>query len=49
MDISRESATLLTQIYRDKALDTFLRGLNGDLPKLLGILEPSDLSQALHL
>lgn len=49
MDISRESATLLTQTYRDKALDTFIRGLNGDLPKLLGIREPSDLPQALHL
>ena len=49
MEIGKESAMLLTQTYRDKALDTFIRGLNGELPKLLGIREPSDLPQALHL
>lgn len=49
MDIGREPISLLTQTYRDKALDTFVRGLNGDLPRLLGIREPTDLPQALHL
>lgn len=49
MEISNESLDLLTQTYRDKALDTFIRGLKGDLPRLLGIREPTDLPQALHL
>ena len=49
MDISGESLALFTQTYRDKALDTFIRGLKGDLPRLLGIREPVDLPQALHL
>lgn len=49
MEMSQESLRLLTQTYRDKALDTFVRGLNGDLPRLLGIREPADLPQALHL
>lgn len=49
MEMGQESLRLLTQTYRDKALDTFIRGLNGDLPRLLGIREPSDLPQALHL
>lgn len=49
MDVTNESITLLAQTYRDKALDTFVRGLKGDLPRLLGIREPSDLPQALHL
>ncbi len=49
MDVSAESMHLLTQTYRDKALDTFIRGLKGDLPRLLGMREPVDLPQALHL
>lgn len=49
LEISRESMDLLTQTYRDKALDTFIRGLQGDLPKLLAIKEPTDLPQALQL
>lgn len=49
MDISNDSLSNLTQVYRDKALDTFVRGLRGDLPKLLSIREPIDLPQALHL
>lgn len=39
----------LTTSYRGKALDTFVRGLNGDLPRLLAIKEPRDLSHALYL
>lgn len=49
MNIEASSMRLLTQTYRDKALDTFIRGLKGDLPRLLGIKEPIDLPQALHL
>lgn len=49
LEIGREAMSLLTQTYRDKALDTFVRGLKGDLPKLLGIKEPADLPEALHL
>lgn len=49
MDMSHETLCIMTQTYRDKALDTFIRGLNGDLPKLLGMREPVDLPQALHL
>lgn len=49
MDIGQESLHLLTQTYRDKALDTFIRGLKGDLPRLLAMKEPTDLPKALHL
>lgn len=49
MDASQEALNLLMHAYREKALDTFVRGLKGDLPRLLGIREPSDLPQALHL
>ena len=40
---------VLTNTYRDKALDTFIRGLSGDLSRLLGMKEPADLPEALHL
>ena len=49
MEVGQEAQNLLARTYRDKALDTFIRGLNGDLPKLLGMKEPIDLPQALHL
>lgn len=49
MELSRESEQMMTKLYRDKALDTFIRGLRGDLPRLLGMKEPEDLPQALHL
>lgn len=49
MDMSNESMNNLTRTYRDKALDTFIRGLRGDLPRLLSMREPTDLPQALHL
>lgn len=49
MEVSGEALNLLMHSYREKALDTFIRGLKGDLPRLLGIREPSDLPQALHL
>lgn len=49
LEAGSEALDLLTQTYRSKALDTFVRGLNGDLPRLLGMREPADLPQALHL
>lgn len=49
LEMGNESLKLITKSYREKALDTFIRGLNGDLPRLLGIREPVDLPQALHL
>lgn len=49
MKIGTEALQLLTKTYRDKALDTFVRGLRGDLSKLLGMREPTDLPQALNL
>lgn len=49
MEMSQETLTKMTQTYRDKALDTFVRGLSGDLPRLLSIKEPMDLPQALQL
>lgn len=49
LDTGKEALSLLTETYRGKALDTFIRGLNGDLPRLLGMREPADLPQALHL
>lgn len=49
MNISVEAVKVLTDNYRNKALDTFIRGLSGDLPRLLGMKEPTDLPQALQL
>lgn len=49
LEMSNEALNVLTKTYRDKALDTFVRGLNGDLPRLLAIKEPNDLPQALSL
>ncbi|XP_067642006.1 retrovirus-related Gag polyprotein from transposon HMS-Beagle isoform X1 [Eurosta solidaginis] len=49
MEIGEEAVHLLTENYRAKALDTFVRGLSGDLPRLLGIKEPKSLPEALHL
>lgn len=49
MTSSRESICLFTSSYREKALDTFIRGLKGNLPTLLAISAPEDLPQALQL
>lgn len=49
MDLSNETLSVMTQSYRQKALDTFIRGLRGDLPRLLSMKEPIDMPQALHL
>lgn len=49
MDIGRESLDILAQTYRDKALDTFIRGLKGQMSIHLGMKEPKDLPQALML
>ncbi|XP_044573749.1 uncharacterized protein LOC123257850 [Drosophila ananassae] len=39
-------ASALTEMYRDKALDVFVRGLNGDASKLLIIRGPKNLPEA---
>lgn len=49
VEMGQESLNVMTQAYRDKALDTFIRGLKGDLPRLLSMREPIDLPEALHL
>ncbi|HBS53332.1 MAG TPA: hypothetical protein DD806_04955, partial [Flavobacterium sp.] len=49
MEMSQEALNVMTRAYRDKALDTFIRGLKGDLPRLLSMKEPEDLPQALYL
>lgn len=49
IEMSQDAMNIMTQSYREKALDTFIRGLKGDLPRLLSIREPADLPQALHL
>lgn len=49
LEISEEGKNAMINSYRGKALDAFIRGLNGDLPKLLSIREPSSLPQALNL
>lgn len=49
MEMSAEAMSILVNSYRDKALDTFVRGLRGDLPRLLSMREPADLPEALHL
>lgn len=49
MDLGNEALSVMTTSYRNKALDTFVRGLKGDLPRLLSIKEPENLPQALYL
>lgn len=49
LDLHETSLRAMTNTYREKALDTFIRGLNGDLPRLLSIREPTSLPQALHI
>jgi len=46
--MSQESEHFVIKIYREKALDTFIRGLRVELPRLLAIKEPADLTSALH-
>lgn len=49
LELDENSLKTMTNTYREKALDTFVRGLNGDLPRLLSVREPSSLPQALHI
>lgn len=49
LELGEESLSAMTVAYRGKALDTFIRGLNGNLPSLLSVREPTSLPQALHL
>lgn len=49
LELEENSLKAMTNTYREKALDTFIRGLNGDLPRLLSVREPTSLPQALHI
>lgn len=45
-DYSRETTTVLIESYRNRALDVFIRGLNGELSKMLIIQKPQTLPEA---
>ena len=49
LDENENAISLLTKNYKNKAVDTFVKGLRCDLPRLLGIREPKDIHEALHL
>lgn len=49
MDLGRESLNLLAHTYRDKSLDTFIRGLKGKMSIHLGRKEPTDFPHLLQL
>lgn len=49
MEETPEALKVLGDMYREKARDAFINGLNGDLPRLLAVKEPQDLAHALHL
>lgn len=49
LELDDGSLRAMTNTYREKALDTFIRGLNGDLPRLLSVKGPTSLPEALHL
>lgn len=43
---SQETVRVLIDTYRNRALDVFIRGLNGDLSKMLLVQRPKTLSEA---
>lgn len=43
---SAETVNVLIETYRNRALDVFVRGLNGELPKMLMIMKPKTLPEA---
>lgn len=45
-DYSTDTVTVLIETYRNRALDVFIRGLNGDLSKMLIIQKPMTLPEA---
>lgn len=45
-DYAPETISVLIETYRNRALDVFIRGLNGDLSKMLMIQRPSTLPEA---
>ena len=49
LELGEEALSAMTDAYRGKALDTFIRGLNGNLPSLLSVREPTSLPQALQM
>lgn len=45
-DYSQETVNVLIESYRNRALDVFIRGLNGDLSRMLIIQKPGTLPEA---
>lgn len=45
-DYTQETVKVLVENYRNRALDVFIRGLNGDLSKMLIIQRPQTLPEA---
>lgn len=45
-DYTQETTNVLIETYRNRALDVFIRGLNGELSKMLMIQRPSTLPEA---
>lgn len=43
---SEDTMTVLIDTYRNRALDVFIRGLNGDISKMLTIQRPTNLPEA---
>lgn len=49
MGLGNEAEAVMKNSFRDKALNTFVRGLLGYLSRILGIKKPEDLPSALYL
>lgn len=49
LDYDNASLVNMTNAYREKALDTFVRGLKGELPRLLAVSAPKSLPEALQI
>lgn len=49
LELGEDAMVAMTYSYRNRALDTFERGLNGDLSRLLSVSEPKSLPEALQM
>lgn len=47
LDMSNTALNILTKTFRGKAFNMFIRGLNGDMPRLLATRDAKDLPLAL--
>lgn len=45
-DYSQETVQVLVETYRNRALDVFIRGINGDISRMLMIQKPNTLPEA---